>query len=40
MLAFSLEQARSDATNAGYASIHPVATLMKIVAAQLLARLL
>lgn len=40
VLAFSLEQARSEAPNAGYASVYPVATLVKIVAAQLLVRLL
>ncbi|WP_433937466.1 aspartate:alanine exchanger family transporter [Sorangium cellulosum] len=40
VLAFSLEQARSDAPNTGYASVYPVATLVKIVAAQLLVRLL
>lgn len=39
VLAFSLEQARSDAPNTGYASVYPVATLVKIVAAQLLVRL-
>ncbi|WP_437775987.1 hypothetical protein [Sorangium sp. So ce1097] len=43
MLAFSLEQARSDAPNTGYASVYPVypvAMLVKVVAAQLLVRLL
>ncbi|MGK3983972.1 hypothetical protein WME99_13095 [Sorangium sp. So ce136] len=40
VLAFSLEQARSDAPNTGYASVYPVATLVEIVAARLLVRLL
>ncbi|WP_437804854.1 hypothetical protein [Sorangium sp. So ce1078] len=39
-VAFSQEQARSEAPNTGYASVYPAATLVKIVAAQLLVRLL
>lgn len=40
VLAFSTEQARSEVPSAGYASVYPVATLLKIVIAQLLVRLL
>lgn len=37
VLAFSLEQTKNDLPNSGYASVYPVATLTKIVVAQLLA---
>ncbi|WP_438010688.1 hypothetical protein WME89_19775 [Sorangium sp. So ce321] len=40
VLAFSLEQARSDAPGTGHASVYPVATLVKIVAPRLPVRLL
>ena len=36
VLAFAVEQARDDAPNTGYASVYPVATIAKIVLAQVL----
>jgi putative transport protein len=36
VLAFAVEQAGDDAPNTGYASVYPVATIAKIVLAQLL----
>lgn len=36
LLGFAAEQARSDLPNIGYATVYPIATIMKIVAAQLL----
>lgn len=38
-LAFAVERARSDQPNAGYASVFPLATIVKIVVAQLLLEL-
>jgi putative transport protein len=36
VLAFAVEQARSDAPSTGYASVYPIATIVKIVLAQVL----
>ena len=36
VLGFTLEQARNDQPNAGYAMVHPIATILKIVLAQMI----
>jgi putative transport protein len=36
VLAFAVEPARSDAPSTGYASVYPIATIVKIVLAQVL----
>jgi putative transport protein len=39
VLAFAVEQADTDLPNTGYASVYPVATIAKIVLAQVLVSL-